>query len=93
MSFACHNGLVAIMLVALATSAANARELRVCADPNNLPFSNRAGAGFENHLATLIARETGQRVEYTWWAQRRGSGAYIRSAAASEGNRFGAGPQ
>ena len=46
--------------------------LRVCADPNNLPFSNQRGEGFENRLAELLAREMGKRVEYTWWAQRRG---------------------
>ncbi len=46
--------------------------LRVCADPNNLPFSNDRGEGFENKLAELLAHELGQRVEYTWWAQRRG---------------------
>lgn len=45
--------------------------LRVCSDPNNLPFSNRAGEGFENHLAELIAHEFGTHVEYTWQAQRR----------------------
>jgi mxaJ protein len=48
------------------------RALRVCADPNNLPFSNRREEGFENRLAQLLAREMGARVEYTWWAQRRG---------------------
>ncbi|HEX9937428.1 MAG TPA: substrate-binding domain-containing protein [Longimicrobium sp.] len=47
-------------------------ELRVCADPNNLPFSNRAGEGFENRLAELIAREMDVTVKYTWFAQRRG---------------------
>lgn len=46
--------------------------LRVCADPNNLPFSNQQGEGFENKIAELIARDLGERVEYTWWAQRRG---------------------
>ena len=46
--------------------------LRVCADPNNLPFSNDRGEGFENKIAELVARELGERVEYTWWAQRRG---------------------
>jgi mxaJ protein len=55
-----------------ATPAAPAAPLRVCADPNNLPFSNAAGEGFENRLAELIAAELGTRVEYTWWAQRRG---------------------
>lgn len=48
------------------------RVLRVCADPNNLPFSNRRGEGFENRLAELIAAELGAALEYTWWAQRRG---------------------
>lgn len=46
--------------------------LRVCADPNNLPFSDARGRGFENKLAELVARELGARVAYTWWAQRRG---------------------
>jgi quinoprotein dehydrogenase-associated probable ABC transporter substrate-binding protein len=47
-------------------------KLRVCADPNNLPFSNADGAGFENRLAKLVAADLGKTVEYTWWAQRRG---------------------
>jgi mxaJ protein len=46
--------------------------LRVCADPNNLPFSNRAGDGFENRIAELLAADRHARLEYTWWAQRRG---------------------
>jgi quinoprotein dehydrogenase-associated probable ABC transporter substrate-binding protein len=46
--------------------------LRVCADPNNLPFSNRAEAGLENQLARLLARELGWTVDYAWWPQRRG---------------------
>ncbi len=46
--------------------------LRVCADPNNLPFSNERGEGFENKIAELLARDLGERLEYTWWAQRRG---------------------
>jgi len=46
--------------------------LRVCADPNNLPFSNQRLEGFENKLAEMIAKENGEKLEYTWWAQRRG---------------------
>jgi quinoprotein dehydrogenase-associated probable ABC transporter substrate-binding protein len=46
--------------------------LRICADPNNLPFSNREGQGFENRLAQIWARELGVEVEYTWFPQRRG---------------------
>ena len=45
--------------------------LRVCADPSNLPFSNRAGEGFENRIAEAVGRELNDRVEYTWWPGRR----------------------
>ena len=47
-----------------------------CADPNNLPFSNKAGEGFENKLAQLIARDLHAQLRYVWWAQRRG---YVRN--------------
>ena len=50
----------------------HARDLRVCADPNNLPFSNAAGEGFENRIVELVAKDLGATVRYTWWAQRRG---------------------
>jgi mxaJ protein len=56
-----------------ATPAPGAVEpLRVCADPNNLPFTNSREAGFENRLASLVAKDFGTTVEYTWFAQRRG---------------------
>ncbi len=48
------------------------RTLRVCADPNNLPFSNQAEQGFENRIARLLAAELGADLQYIWWAQRRG---------------------
>jgi mxaJ protein len=51
---------------------APARALRVCADPNNLPFTNDRLEGFENRIAALVAREMRAEVRYTWWAQRRG---------------------
>ena len=54
--------------------------LRVCSDPNNLPFSNRAEQGFENRLADLLATELGMEVRYTWWAQRRG---FVRNTLAA----------
>jgi mxaJ protein len=44
----------------------------VCADPNNLPFSNERQQGFENRIAELVARDLNTRLRYTWWAQRRG---------------------
>jgi mxaJ protein len=56
----------------IATGTAHAATLRVCADPNNLPFSNRAGQGFENKIVALMAKQLGEAVSYTWWAQRRG---------------------
>lgn len=60
-------------VVAPAFDAAGHRTtMRVCADPNNLPFSNRAGEGFENRLATLLANDLGLRLAYSWWPQRRG---------------------
>jgi quinoprotein dehydrogenase-associated probable ABC transporter substrate-binding protein len=46
--------------------------LRVCQDPNNLPFSNRALAGFENKIAELFAQELGWKLEHTWFPQRMG---------------------
>ncbi len=46
--------------------------MRVCADPNNLPFSNDRSEGFENRLAETIARDFGKSVVYYWWPQRRG---------------------
>ena len=48
------------------------RDLRVCADPNNLPFSNEAREGFENRIVELIAQELDADVTYYWHAQRRG---------------------
>ncbi len=65
----------ALWLAALslnASQAASASPLRVCADPNNLPFSNAAGEGFENVLAQMLAQDAGRPLEYTWWPQRRG---------------------
>ena len=53
-------------------SSAAQDALRVCADPNNLPFTNRAGQGFENRLAELVARDLKKPVVYIWWPQRRG---------------------
>jgi quinoprotein dehydrogenase-associated probable ABC transporter substrate-binding protein len=64
--------LIVCPLHAGATAVPPASLLRVCADPNNLPFSNQAGEGFENALARLVARDLHRSVQYTWWPQRRG---------------------
>ena len=60
------------------------RVLRVCADPNNLPFSNQKEQGFENRIARLLAREMGATLEYTWWAQRRGFVRHTLDAGACD---------
>jgi mxaJ protein len=49
-----------------------ARVIRICADPNNLPFSNQQLEGFENRLASLVGEALDAQIEYYWWAQRRG---------------------
>ena len=58
--------------VLLAGGLVEGRELRVCADPNNLPFSNARREGFENRIAEILARDLHATLRYTWWAQRRG---------------------
>lgn len=68
--FVCFVCFVVLILHGFAVSATGA--LRVCADPNNLPFTNAKGEGFENRIAALLGRDLGSRVEYTWFAQRRG---------------------
>ncbi|HKV53239.1 MAG TPA: transporter substrate-binding domain-containing protein [Candidatus Binataceae bacterium] len=52
-----------------------ASELRVCADPNYMPFSDRAGEGFENKVAVLTAKLLGSSLVYTW-ASTRGTGGF-----------------
>lgn len=46
--------------------------LRICADPNNMPFSNQNEDGFENRLARLVGTALGQDISYLWSAQHRG---------------------
>ncbi len=51
---------------------ASQTELRVCADPHNLPFSNQAGEGYENKIAALIAHELKIGITYTWFPDSQG---------------------
>lgn len=46
--------------------------LRVCADPNNMPLSNQKQEGYENKIASLLAKDLGWKLEYTWFPQRMG---------------------
>jgi mxaJ protein len=59
-------------LMVAAAWGAQAESLRVCADPNNLPYSNSAEEGFENKIVKLIADHLRRPLEYVWRAQRRG---------------------
>lgn len=45
------------------------KPLRVCADPNDLPFSNRAEQGFENKLAQMVGQSLGRPVRFVWEMQ------------------------
>jgi quinoprotein dehydrogenase-associated probable ABC transporter substrate-binding protein len=68
------------MLLALAVvlTAANAstfaadQTLKVCADPNNMPQSNKSGEGYENKIAEALARDLNRKLEYFFFPQRMG---------------------
>ncbi|HEX6829526.1 MAG TPA: substrate-binding domain-containing protein [Burkholderiales bacterium] len=68
-------GVALALLVIAAEAAAQERELRVCADPDNLPFSNERLEGFENKIAKLIADDLNASLQYTWASQR---GRFVR---------------
>ena len=67
--------LAASFLSLCSLTASAAPLLRVCADPNNLPYSDQQQKGFENQLATMIANDLGMQVVYTWFPQR---GSFFR---------------
>lgn len=51
-------------------------ELRVCSDPDNMPFSNERSEGYENKIAQLVATDLGDSLVNVWWPHRRG---FVRS--------------
>jgi mxaJ protein len=53
-------------------SAVEKKALRVCGDPNNMPFSNQRLEGIENEIAAVLAKDLGWEVEYVWWSHQRG---------------------
>jgi mxaJ protein len=63
-----------------ATMGMDSTRLRVCSDPNNMPFSNRDQQGFENKIAELIADDWGLPLVYNWFPQRRG---FVRASLNS----------
>lgn len=72
---------MSLVCIAPVQASSSRVALTVCADPNNLPFSNRAGQGFENEIMALLARDLDRKVSYVWWAQRRG---YVRNTLNEE---------
>ncbi|MBG0794621.1 substrate-binding domain-containing protein [Methylocystis sp. H62] len=52
------------------------KTLRVCADPNNLPFSNDKGEGFENRIAEFLAKKLGKDLAYTFYP---GATGFVRN--------------
>jgi quinoprotein dehydrogenase-associated probable ABC transporter substrate-binding protein len=64
---------LALPLVLAAPAARSERALRVCADPDALPYSDASGEGLDLEVARIVADDLGlEGVEPTWWAQRRG---------------------
>ena len=60
--------LAVVVTIAISTLAcASPQELWVCADHNNLPYSNDRQEGFENKIAQLLAQDLGRKLQYVWW--------------------------
>ena len=65
--------LMACLMPLALPAAGKAKEpLRICAEPDNLPFSNKAGKGFENKIAAVLAKDLGMSLEYTFLRERKG---------------------
>ena len=58
-------------VVVLAGAYRAPSELRVCADPYDMPFSNDHEEGFENKIAQVVARDLNARIVNYWWPSRR----------------------
>jgi mxaJ protein len=63
-----------------ALALAEVPSLKVCADPDNLPYSNRSQQGFENRIADLLAQDLHRKLQYRWSRLGRG---FIRSVLNS----------
>lgn len=62
--------------------------LRVCADPSNMPFSNKAREGFGNKIAALLGEKLDVPVEYGWAAEQMGFGRNTLTRWISDENRY-----
>lgn len=72
MSSRCLSLLPLLAFAAFAASAQEAAPLRVCVDPDNLPYSHADGRGFEVRIAQLLADELKQPLQLHWQPLRRG---------------------
>ena len=79
--------LAGLCLAAIILPASAEEKFKVCADPLNPPYSTKNKDGFENKIAELFAQELGQKVEYTWFAQRIG---FIRNTLTAPVNEWDA---
>jgi mxaJ protein len=69
------SGIAVAMLVVVAAAqpvSSQSPTLRICGDPDNLPFSNEKLEGFENKIAAVVASELGATPTYAWWPHQRG---------------------
>jgi len=64
----------------LSIELVDSKVLRVCADPNNMPFSTDKGEGFENKLAELLAEKLSKGLSYSWYPQATG---FVRNTLAA----------
>lgn len=63
---------LAIWLFLLSMTAEGQTPLRVCADPDDLPFSSTMQPGFDNQIAQLLARDLRRKTVFVWSRARRG---------------------
>ncbi len=80
--------LCCLLLGLFANESFGKQPLRICADPNNLPFSNRQKEGFENKIAALFAEALDRDLEYIWFPQRMGFIRNTLKAPAENHNGF-----
>jgi len=78
-------GSILALTICAAQPASSAETLRVCADPDNLPFSRAEGPerGLYVELAELVANRLGLRSEYAWFLSNYGRRA-VRSTLLAD---------